>query len=64
MKLKFKHIGYFFLFGTLSYVLFGPLVGIFSKHLEEKRVLTFAALLTTALALFFFGPSKFFHLPQ
>lgn len=56
-------LGYFFLFGTLSYVVFGPLVGIFSKNLDEKRYLTFGALVTTAFALFFFGPSELFMLP-
>jgi hypothetical protein len=45
-------------------VVFGPLVGIFSKNIKEKRYLSLAALLTTALALFFFGPSELFFLPQ
>ena len=58
-----KIIGYFFLFGTLSYVVFGPIVGIFSKNLEEKRYLTLGALVTTAIALLFFGPSELFMLP-
>jgi hypothetical protein len=56
-------LGYFFLFGTLSYVVFGPIVGIFSKNFDEKRFLTFGALLTTSIALFFFGPSDLFMLP-
>jgi hypothetical protein len=38
-------------------------VGIFSKHFDEKRYLTFAALLTTALALMFFGPSELLQIP-
>jgi len=49
--------GYFFLFGTLSYVVFGPLVGVYSKGMPEKRYLAFWALVTTAVALLFFGPS-------
>ena len=56
-------LGYFFLFGTLSYVVFGPIVGILSKRYEEKRYLTFAALLITALGLMFFGPSELLQMP-
>jgi MFS family permease len=56
-------LGYFFLFGTLSYVVFGPIVGILSKRYEEKRYLTFAALLITALGLMFFGPSELLKMP-
>ena len=57
MGVEIRHIGYFFCFGTLSYCIFGPLVGIISKHILEKRYLSFAALFSVAASLFFLGPS-------
>ncbi|TNV79136.1 hypothetical protein FGO68_gene9708 [Halteria grandinella] len=64
MDIGLNKIGYFFLFGTLSYVVFGPLVGAFSNRVSEKRYLMLAAFATTSLALLFFGPSELFLLPQ
>ncbi len=51
-------------FGTLSYVFFGPIVGAICKKIDEKRYITLSALFTTSLALLFFGPSVIFDLPQ
>lgn len=64
MDIGLNKIGYFFLFGTLSYVVFGPLVGAFSNKVPEKRYLMLASFATTSLALLFFGPSELFLLPQ
>jgi hypothetical protein len=57
-------IGYFLVFGTISYVFFGPIVGAICKKIDEKRYITLSALFTTSLALLFFGPSFIFGLPQ
>jgi MFS family permease len=64
MDIQLNKIGYFFLFGTLSYVVFGPLVGAFSNRVPEKRYLILAAFVTTTLALAFFGPSELLMFPQ
>ena len=48
----------------MSYVFFGPIVGAICKKIDEKRYITLSALLSTSLALFFFGPSLLFGLPQ
>ena len=58
------YVGYFMVFGTLSFAFCGPIVGAICKKIDEKRYVTLSALFTTSLALFFFGPSLIFNLPQ
>ena len=57
LDVEVYQIGFFFCCGTLSYCVFGPLVGYFARFVHEKRFLTQFALLTTTFSLACFGPS-------
>lgn len=64
LDVEVYQIGFFFCCGTLSYCVFGPLVGYFARFVQEKRYLTQFALIITTISLACFGPSAILGFPQ